>query len=89
MECRTCPMCNKKIKYDSPICTHCNKGVFVVDFGDSAERLIADNFFDKPNVYEICGFHSKTVIKGVTPEKPPNEWRCERYKPVLFHEINK
>ena len=86
MKYRKCPECNKEIEYDNPICTHCNKGVFVVDFGDSAARLIAGKFFDRRNAYEICGWHDIIVPEGATPPKPPREWRCEKYEPVLFRE---
>lgn len=86
MKYSNCPVCKKEIDHDSPICTHCNKGVFVVDFGDSAARLIAGGFFDKPNAYEICGWHDIVVPPGTTPPKPPREYRCEKYKPVNFLE---
>lgn len=83
MKCRNCLVCNKEIEHDSPICTHCNKGVFVVDFGDSAAKLVAGRFFNKANVYEICGWYPiiPTPVRG-----PKNRWECRKYEPELFHE---
>lgn len=86
MKYRNCPVCKVEIEYESPICIHCNKGVFVVDFGDSAARLIEGGFFDRPNVYEICGWHDIIVPPGVPAPKPPTEWRCEKYEPKVFLE---
>jgi len=84
MKYRNCPVCKKEIEYNCPICTHCNKGVFVVDFGDSAAHLVAGGFFDQPNAYEICGWHCINVPDGVKPPKPPKEWRCDKYEPKVF-----
>lgn len=81
MKYRTCPACRKEIDNEAIICEHCNKGVFVVDFGDSGARLF-DKF--KLNVYEICGWHDIVVPEGQKPPKPPREWKCVKYEPVVF-----
>jgi len=83
MKCRNCPVCEKEIGHESPICTHCNKGVFVVDFGESAASLVKGHFFDRPNAYEICGWYPIYPIPDCGPK---NRWECRKYEPVNFLE---
>jgi len=85
MKNRQCLLCKKEIECTLSICPHCNKGVFVVDFGDDAAKLIRERLFDKPNVYQICGWHDIFVPDGTRPPKPPREWRCDQYEPVSYH----
>lgn len=86
MEYRNCPVCKTKIEAESPICTHCNKGVFVVDFGDSAARLLAGGFFNRLNAWETCGWFDIFVPPGAPKPKPPREWKCVKYEPKVFIE---
>lgn len=81
MKKRNCPVCKKEIDCDSPICQYCHKGVFIIDFGDDAAK-----FFDKPllQAYEVCRWQDKTPNPDGHIPKPPREWVCTKYEPVVF-----
>lgn len=83
MKYRKCPVCKKEIDYDSTICKHCKKGVFVFDFGEESNSSFNWDRF-RPAYGEICGWHDIVVPEGAPKPKPPTEWRCVRREPEVF-----
>jgi hypothetical protein len=80
MKYRNCPVCKEEIDFDSPICTHCKKGVFVIDFGGHAASLFDKLLFQ---AYEICYW---VPIVPPPARGPQTKQVCEKYEPKVFVE---
>lgn len=78
MKYRNCQVCKKDTDCDSPICKHCNKGVFVVDFGNNWEKSFGIPLLQ---AYTACYW---VPIIPPPAHGPTQEKVCLEYKPEVF-----